>query len=43
MMVAIWMSQRPKAIPPKAVVRFDSRMRLMVDERMRWERVADAG
>ena len=25
-------------IPPKAVVRFDSGMRLMVDERMRWER-----
>ncbi len=27
-------------IPPKAIVRFDSGMRLMVDERMRWERVA---
>jgi len=30
-------------IPPKAVVRFDSGMALMVDERMKWERVADAG
>ena len=40
MMVAIWMSQRPKAIRPKAVVRFDSGMRLMVDERMKLERVA---
>ncbi len=28
-------------IPPKAIVQFDSGMRLMVDERMRWER--DAG
>ncbi len=27
-------------IPPKAVVRFDSGMALMVDERMKWERVA---
>ncbi len=27
-------------IPPKAIVQFDSGMRLMVDERMRWERVA---
>jgi len=27
-------------IPPKARVRFDSGMALMVDERMRWERVA---
>ncbi len=26
-------------IPPQAVVRFDSGMRLMVDERMKWERV----
>ena len=26
-----------KAIPPKAVVRFDSGITLMVDERMRWE------
>jgi len=30
-------------IPPKAVVRFETGMRLMVDERMKWERVADAG
>ncbi len=30
-------------IPPKAVVRFESGLRLMVDERMTWERVADAG
>ena len=30
-------------IPPKAVVRFESGMRLMVDERMRWEKAADAG
>ncbi len=30
-------------IPPRARVRFDSGMDLMVDERMRWERVADAG
>ncbi len=30
-------------IPPKAIVQFDSGMRLMVDERMKWERVADAG
>ncbi len=28
-------------IPPKAVVQFESGMRMMVDERMRWER--DAG
>ncbi len=28
-----------KPIPPRAVVQFDSGMRLMVDERMRWERV----
>jgi len=28
-------------IPPKAVVRFESGMRLMVDERMNWERVDD--
>ncbi len=26
-------------IPPKAVVQFESGMRLMVDERMKWERV----
>jgi len=25
-------------IPPKAVVRFESGMRLMVDERMKWEK-----
>ncbi len=29
-----------EAIPPRARVRFDSGMALMVDERMRWERVA---
>jgi len=29
-------------IPPKAVVQFEN-VTLMVDERMRWERVADAG
>ena len=28
-------------IPPKAIVRFETGMRLMVDERMRWARVAD--
>jgi hypothetical protein len=27
-------------IPPKAVVQFESGMRLMVDERLQWERVA---
>ena len=27
------------AIPPKAVVQFENGMRLMVDERMKWERV----
>ena len=32
----------PKAIPPKADVQFES-VTLMVDERMKWERVADAG
>jgi len=26
-------------IPPKAMVQFENGMRLMVDERMRWERV----
>jgi len=26
-------------IPPKAIVQFESGMRLMVDERMRWARV----
>ncbi len=25
-------------IPPKAIVQFDSGLRLMVDERMRWEK-----
>ena len=30
-------------IPPRAMVQFENGMRLMVDERMRWERVADAG
>ena len=29
-------------IPPKAVVKFESGMRMMVDERMKWERVADS-
>ncbi len=29
-------------IPPKAVVQFEA-VTLMVDERMKWERVADAG
>ncbi len=29
-------------IPPKAIVQFEA-VTLMVDERMRWERVADAG
>jgi len=28
-------------IPPKAIVRFDSGMALVVDERMKWERVAE--
>jgi len=27
------------AIPPKAIVQFESGMRLMVDERMKWARV----
>ena len=27
------------AIPPKAIVQFENGMRLMVDERMKWERV----
>ena len=31
---------RVAPIPPKAIVQFDSGMRLMVDERMRWARVA---
>ena len=28
-------------IPPKAIVQFESGMMLMVDERMKWERVED--
>ena len=31
-----------KPIPPKAIVQFES-VRLMVDERMKWERVANGG
>ncbi len=27
------------SVPPKAIVEFENGMRLMVDERMRWERV----
>ena len=27
-----------KPIPPKAIVQFESGLRLMVDERMRWEK-----
>ncbi len=30
-------------ILPKAIVEFEKGMRLMVDERMRWERVDEAG
>ncbi len=30
-------------IPPRARVQFENGMTLMVDERMRWARVADAG
>jgi len=30
-----------KPIPPKDIVQFENGMRLMVDERMSWERVAD--
>jgi len=29
------------AIPPKAVVQFENGMTLMVDKRMKWERVAE--
>ncbi len=29
-------------IPPKAVVQFENGMRLMVDERMKWERVDES-
>ena len=32
-----------KPIPPKAIVQFENGMRLMVDKRMKWEKVADAG
>ncbi len=28
-------------IPPKAIVQFDSGITLMVDERMKWEKVAE--
>jgi len=28
-------------IPPQAVVQFESGMRMMVDQRMKWERVED--
>ena len=28
-------------IPPKAIVQFENGMSLMVDERMKWERVAE--
>ena len=28
-----------KVIPPKAIVQFDNGMTLMVDERIKWERV----
>ena len=27
------------SVPPKAIVQFENGMRLMVDERMKWERV----
>ena len=30
-----------KAIPSKAIVQFENGMRLMVDERMKWERVTE--
>ena len=30
-------------VPPKAIVQFESGLALVVDERMKWERVADAG
>ena len=29
-------------IPPTAIVQFENGMRMMVDERMKWERVADS-
>ncbi len=31
-----------KPIPPKAIVQFENGMRLMVDERMKWEKVEDS-
>ncbi len=31
------------AIPPKAVVQFDSGITLMVDERMKWEMAGESG
>ncbi len=30
-------------IPPRARVQFESGMALMVDQRMKWEKIADAG
>ena len=30
-------------IPPQAVVQFESGMRMMVDERIKWERVDETG
>ncbi len=32
-----------KPIPPKAMVQFENGMSLMVDERIKWERVDEAG
>ncbi len=32
-----------KPIPPKAVVQFENGLRLMVDRRMKWERVDEPG
>ncbi len=29
-----------ESLPPKAIVEFENGMRRMIDERMRWERVA---
>ena len=34
---------RMQLIPPTAIVQFESGMALMVDERMKWEKVDDAG
>ena len=31
------------SIPPKAVVQFENSMTLMVDERMKWEKVDGSG